>query len=127
MKILNLTQHKATTEQRDLGVVDLEGEVLHQLVECLTFDSCPDDVDISARVVGLVTIATCYQDLIGADAAMIGGAPWLMGPLAEALLHEGVQPLFAFSVRESEEVFQPDGSVRKVAVFRHKGWVAPRL
>ena len=35
----------------------------------------------------------------------------------------GIQPVFAFSVRETEEQKQADGSVRKVAVFRHAGFV----
>ena len=30
--------------------------------------------------------------------------------------------LYAFSKRESVDLPQPDGSIRKVAVFRHEGW-----
>ena len=55
--------------------------------------------------------------------AMIGGAPWMMSALEGALLDAGVQPVYAFSVRESVEQVQPDGSVRKVNVFRHVGFV----
>ena len=55
--------------------------------------------------------------------AMIGGALWLMAPLAAALREQGIEAVFAFSVRETEEQKQADGSVRKVAVFRHAGFV----
>ena len=56
---------------------------------------------------------------------MIGGAPWLMGTLETKLREYGIQPMYAFSRRESVEQKQPDGSVRKVNVFRHAGWVKP--
>lgn len=61
----------------------------------------------------------------GCPAAMVGGAPYFMAPLERLLLAGGIKPLYAFSRRESVEQTQPDGSVRKVAVFRHVGWVAP--
>ena len=55
-------------------------------------------------------------------AFMIGGALWLMKPLIEELENIGT-PLFAFTKRMVEEVKQSDGSVKKVAVFKHEGFV----
>ena len=55
---------------------------------------------------------------------MIGGAPFLMGPLEAALLKDNRVPVYAFSVRESVEAPQADGSVRKANVFRHGGFVS---
>ena len=55
--------------------------------------------------------------------AMIGGAPFLMATLADELAKASIYALFAFSTRESVEQVQPDGSVRKTAVFRHQGFV----
>jgi hypothetical protein len=46
-----------------------------------------------------------------------------MAPLAAELRGRGIEPVFAFSVRETGEQKKPDGSVRKVAVFRHTGFV----
>jgi hypothetical protein len=54
---------------------------------------------------------------------MLGGAPYLMGALEKAVRECGFTPVYAFSQRESEEITQPDGSVRKVQVFRHCGFV----
>ena len=46
-----------------------------------------------------------------------------MADLAKELRLRSIEPVFAFSVRETEEKVQPDGSVKKVAIFRHAGFV----
>ena len=56
--------------------------------------------------------------------AMIGGAPFLMGPLERALISRGIFPAYAFSRREVVEKATADGEVTKTAVFRHEGFVA---
>jgi hypothetical protein len=56
---------------------------------------------------------------------MIGGAPFFMEPLSRALRDAGYKPIFAFSRRESVERTMPDGTVQKVAIFRHLGFVEP--
>ena len=112
--IINLTQHTATIEQ---GVFEPQDKKLCQGL--LTFEEIPTIAEISCRAKALAEIAT--QE--GADAAMIGGAPFFMGALQNALIEMGVKPLFAFSRRESVDQTQEDGSVRKVTVFRHLGFV----
>lgn len=125
--IINLTQHTATPEQIAEGVVDLRGDGLFALRDALTFDSLPTAEEIHRRAEYIADLAVHNglgeEDDPFPDAAMIGGAPYLMGPLAAELRRHGIRPLFAFSVRETEEQPQPDGSVRKVAVFRHVGFV----
>lgn len=113
--IINLTQHNGTPEQ---GVTEPANKALVQ--ELLTFDALPSASGIRGRAEALASIA--MQS--GADSAMIGGAPYLMSALESALLDAGIKPLYAFSVRESVDQVQPDGSTHKVAVFRHAGWVA---
>ena len=54
--------------------------------------------------------------------AMIGGAPYLMGPLESALKAEGIIPMYAYSERVGEEFSKPDGSVEKRFVFKHLGF-----
>lgn len=117
MRIINLTQHPATPEQIAAGVEDLRGPALEALRKYLTFDALPTRADIEAAAEAVAAMAIEYE------AAMIGGAPWLMAPLEAALRRYGVRPLYAFSRREAVEEVQPDGSVRKVAVFRHVGFV----
>jgi hypothetical protein len=55
---------------------------------------------------------------------MIGGAPYLMGPLVAALKAVDVQPLFSFTERKSVERVGLDGSVVKTSVFAHVAWIA---
>jgi len=128
MTIINLTQHPATSDQIAAGVVDLAGDELVGLKDALTFVELPTAQEIRDRA---IYIAGCAEfNNLGDDGedwfpsqAMIGGALWLMAPLAAELRSRGIKPVFAFSVRETEEQVQPDGSVRKVAFFRHAGFV----
>lgn len=119
MKIINLTQHAATPEQKAEGVIDItDPEERKTLSECLHFDSVPDTEELNMRAEALADLACTSLGY-----AMIGGAPYLMASLELALLKRGIQAAYAFSKRESVEEAQPDGSVRKTAVFRHLGFV----
>jgi len=120
MTIINLTQHAATAEQLAAGVFDVPNEgARRELLMQLTFNDLPEDGEIVERAEALASIAGAF----GARAAMIGGAPYLMSALERELREGGITPLYAFSRRESVEEKLPDGSVRKVAVFRHLGFV----
>lgn len=119
MKIVNLTQHDPTPEQARAGVVDLATAQRAVLRGLLTFDTLPAAPEITRRAAAIADLATGY------GSAMIGGVPFLMSALEHALRARDVQPLYAFSERISTEEAQPDGSVRKVQIFRHQGFVAP--
>lgn len=115
--IINLTQHPATPEQEWDGVFEPQDK---DSVKCLlTFDTIPNKGVIYMRAVQLASIASES----GAKFAMIGGAPYLMSPLEEALKREGITPLYSFSERESIEETLPSGEVIKKSVFRHKGFI----
>jgi len=127
--IVNLTQHAATAEQIAAGVVDLPAPEREALAALLTFDALPTRQELEDRAADIAELAA-YNGLGGDDAdsplaaaAMIGGAPYLMPALEKALRAVCVTPLYAFSLRESIEQVQSDGSVRKVNVFRHAGFV----
>jgi hypothetical protein len=119
MPILNLTQHPATPAQRDAGVVDLEGEDLAILKKLLTFEECPDKHEIRQRAEEIALFALQPQT----DAAMIGGAPYLMAPLEKCLKGLGKKPLYAFTRRMTIERPGTDGSVIKETVFVHTGFI----
>jgi len=139
MATMNLTQHATTSDQLAAGVFDLPAAVRAEMQALLTFGELPDEQEIRARaelIAGLAAMHASAEDraddaglLPDGDAggfalcAMIGGALWLMAPLAAALREQGIDPVFAFSIRETEEQKQSDGSVRKVNVFRHAGFV----
>lgn len=114
MRVINLTQHPATPEQISEGVIEpSEKEAVRRL---LTFDEIPSKVDIEERAAALAEIASGYE------AAMIGGAPYLMGALETALIKKGVSPLYSYTKRISVEKME-DGVVVKTNVFKHAGWV----
>ncbi|HPT82205.1 MAG TPA: hypothetical protein PLI46_13685, partial [Methanosarcina thermophila] len=128
--ILNLTQHITTDEQKAQLVVEprMTKEKIRKL---LTFEEIPTKEEIEARAKELARIAVSEASMYTGDTdneiwitrVMIGGAPYLMGALEKALRECGFTPVYAFSKRESEEIPQPDGSVKKIQVFRHIGFV----
>ena len=119
MKILNLTQHKSTTDQQKDHVYDLKGARLEQLKDLLTFDEIPTEYVLWDRADKIAALA----EQEGAKSAMIGGAPYFMPWLERALLRRGINIKYAFSKRESQDVHLEDGTVRKQQVFRHIGFV----
>ena len=122
--IINLTQHAASADQIAVGVVDLPQDRQEVLKKLLTFSAPPSPEEIWERARLIAELAPDAPEYYQPNPhVMIGGALWLMGPLAEVLQEQGITPLFAFSVRDTEEQTQADGSVRKVAVFRHAGWI----
>lgn len=120
MKIANLTQHAATEAQVEDGVYALSSGKDQELKKLLTFTALPSRVEVSARAEAIALLAVES----GADAAMIGGAPYLMAPLEQALRERGIAPLYAYSERRSVESTDPaTGEVTKTNVFVHLGFV----
>jgi hypothetical protein len=113
MKILNLTQHVASKEQIEAGVVEPQNKKAVQ--GFLTFVAIPTKEDIGTRAHLLAEVAKEH----GHPYAMIGGAPYLMSALEGALRKVGVEPLYSFTERVSIEETQADGSVKKTSAFKH--------
>ncbi len=117
MSTLNLTQHLASEPQIQAGVVEPKDKAAVQAL--LTFTELPSQQTLLQRASALATLAKESD----CQSAMIGGAPYFMGHLEQALRGVGVRPLYAYSERRSVDNVQEDGSVRKVAVFVHLGFV----
>jgi hypothetical protein len=128
--ILNLTQHVSTDEQKAQLVVEPR-MTKAKIQKLLTFEEIPTKEEIESRATKLAEIAVSEASMYAGETdnvvwitrVMLGGAPYLMGALEKAVRECGFTPVYAFSQRESEEITQPDGSVRKVQVFRHCGFV----
>jgi hypothetical protein len=110
--IINLTQHAASAEQVEDGVVEPTNKAAVQ--SAITFDAIPTVEEMAQRAGFLANIAKES----GAKKAMIGGAPFFMSALERALIGSGITPVYAFSIRESVE---KDGV--KTSVFKHAGFV----
>lgn len=130
-KIINLTQHAGSEEQKQAGLIDLPDEAKKELSELLTFSSLPSQEEIINRAIQITELALKEKVFIfgGGEnngeniSVMIGGALYLMAPLERKLKEYGFTPIYAFSQRESIEKTLPDGSVQKTAVFKHCGFV----
>ncbi len=119
MNILNLTQHDATPDQLAAGVVEpAEGDKV-RIRQLLTFEQLPEGDELKTRAYALGIIAACT----GADAVLIGGAPYFMVPLEAAMKYRGLKAFYAFSLRESAEAPDGEGGVRKTQVFKHAGFI----
>ena len=117
MAILNLTQHAATADQVADGVVEPTDKAAVQAL--LTFEEMPQYLDVCRRAAALAEMAK----VSGFTSVMIGGAPFFMAPLETALESLLITPYYSFTRRESVDVPQGDGSVKKTQVFKHVGFV----
>lgn len=137
--VLNFTQHAWSNDQRveleskGFEVVDMDTAVVARVKELLTFDTLPTREEIYRRADELAAIAKSFisrndEGLRNNDVGlcMIGGAPYFQSALEFALLEVGINPIYAFSQRVSEEVTKEDGTVEKRNVFRHEGFVFPQ-
>lgn len=116
-KVLNLTMHPASPEQKEEGVVEPANKA--EVKALLNFEDLPPREEVAKRADALV--ALCVEG--GFEAAMVGGAPFLMHALHERLVAAGVEPQYAFSKRESVEHVNEEGEVVKRSVFKHLGFV----
>jgi len=118
MLVLNLTQHTASAEQLEDGVVELTEKDRITVKKLLTFNTLPTQQDVTNRAKAIASIANTYAVYF----AMIGGAPYLMAELEIALWNTNLTPLYAFSKRVSSEKIV-NGKTIKVNEFKHLGFV----
>ena len=117
--IYNFTQHEPTPEQVIAGVINLPDDQRETMVKLLSFNDFPYIGDIQRRANHLSSIAFA----IGAEAVMIGGAPYLMPALELAMSKYGIKVLYSFSQRVSNEYTDSLGNVVKTNSFKHIGFV----
>ena len=134
--IINLTQHIATDVQKEFGVIEPRDKASIQ--ELLTFNSVPTSSSIKSVALALAEVAKeevenalrlqgvseeDMSDHVCGVEVMVGGAPYLMGPLEEALKDKLMVPVYSFSERVSMEDIGEDGYTFKYNVFRHIGFI----
>lgn len=119
MLLINLTQHTLTAEQKQ-GAVEVGNDVRDEVVKLITFNGLPTAGEIKGNASRLAGICRDMH----ASHAVIGGAPYFMGPLEQALRRVGVTPLYAFTERVAVEVTDPvTGEVTKTSKFNFAGWI----
>jgi len=125
-KIINLTQHSATAEQKADGIFDIEPSVFEEVFRpLLNFSERPSAQEVRIRARQIVQAlndyltrnTNCYTTHV-----MIGGAPFLMADLEEELRRSQFVPCYAFSKRQSVEVVFEDKVIKK-SVFKYEGLI----
>jgi len=119
--IINLTQHKATQDQLNAGVVDMAIDNQKLLQTLLTFDNMPNENLLRSRAYHIASLVKNHYEAY--TQAIIGGAPFFMRYLESALRTIDVKPLYAFSKRITVETVGPDGQALKTSVFKHEGFL----
>lgn len=123
MLLINLTQHTLTAEQLQ-GSVEVGTDVRDEVIKLITFNGLPTAGEIKGNASRLAEICRDMH----ASHAVIGGAPYFMGPLEQALRRVGVTPLYAFTERVAVEVTNPEtGEVTKTSKFNFAGWIEGAL
>lgn len=138
--ILNLTQHMATTEQEEQGLVNVQDidklrEILTVNEEVLVSEEATIRYIIDAKVTELINtfvfplLVERATEVCGSSANRIGGAfelsvlvggmPTLVDALVKRLKEFGCVPMYALSGRVSSAFINEDGSVSKITVFKH--------
>lgn len=119
MILINLTQHNLTQEQLK-DAVEVGNDVRDEVVKLITFNGLPTAGKIKDNASRLAEICRDMH----ASHAVIGGAPYFMGPLEQALRKAGIVPLYAFTERVAVEVTDPNtGEVTKTSKFNFAGWI----
>lgn len=118
--MINLTQHLATPEQIQEGVIDLGSDFRKALIELLTFEDI-SETDVSQMRERAIKIADLVPEFEAS--ALIGGALYFMPYLIKALKENGVVPYYSFTKRDTIEKIV-NGTVIKTAIFKHVGFVS---
>lgn len=126
--IINLTHHQPSVEQIAAGVfTSVNNDRVQRLLD---FHEMPNAALLKERARSLAELASREFDELGVPTAdrkaMVGSAPYFAAPLEAALLDAGIMPLYAYSVRDSVEEVQPDGTTIKINRFKHLGFIAAR-
>lgn len=123
--IFNLTQHNPTPEQIEAGVYNT---INHAEVQALiTFEDIPSFEEMTRRAYALLSLVDASANELDIErkdvSVMIGGAPFFMRILHKVMLRYGITVLYAFSKRVSVDHTNPDGTIEKISVFKHEGFV----
>ena len=120
--ILNLTQHNATKDQQDAGIIDMPVDFQTALKGLLTFPTQYTRADLEYRA---LQVHELVRDFCGTskevlEGVMIGGMPSFMPVLESVLISKGIKVGYACTERKSVDK-EVDGKIIKTAVFVHAG------
>jgi hypothetical protein len=123
-----MTQHRATASQLADRLVETDEEVKAEIAQLLTIEEYPSTEELESRAQHIAKLAVSCISRQTPDASegwsvMIGGAPYLMSHLEASLKAIDIEVCYAFTKRVAVEKAREDGTVEKLSVFKHGGYV----
>ena len=118
--LLWCSPHTPTSEQleslNEMGIIIFLKDIKPGLISRLM--NTPSDRN-NCRI--LADAISDVAEQYDAKIIQLGGSPLFL-VMASPIIGSG-RMVFADSERISEDIPQPDGSVKKISTFRHKGWI----
>ncbi|EGT5675663.1 hypothetical protein AGJ34_22100 [Cronobacter dublinensis subsp. dublinensis] len=101
-KFINLTTYLASDVQRELGVIDIDGNVAAALTEFLSFPSAPASGEMQAKAKAIADIAKNLCDKEGTINVLINAKSFFIPTLVFALQKKGLTPFYTFAHRSTK-------------------------
>ena len=111
-KILNLTRKRATQEQKNQGLVDLNEKDYINLCNLLEFKEPPDMDEVMRRAALIGTIGA--SKLADYDYALIEESPYMTPRLEYFLIEAEIIPVYSFNIESYTYNYLPDGTIQTI-------------
>lgn len=101
-KYVNLTTYLASNAQREMGVIDIDGNVVAALTELLSFPyvPLPGEMLEKANVIASIAINLCQKE--GTKSVLINAKSFFLPTLVSALQQNGITPYYTFAQRSTK-------------------------
>lgn len=96
---INLTTYLASDEQRELGVLDVDGYVASALTEYLSFHSAPKEGEMLEKATSIADIAFRLSIEYRTPCVLINAKSFFLPTLVSALQKKGLVPFYTFAQR----------------------------
>ncbi|PHM72206.1 hypothetical protein [Xenorhabdus sp. KJ12.1] len=100
-KFINLTTYLASNEQRDMGVIDVDGNVASALTEYLVFHSPPEKGEMLEKANVIADIASNLSIEHDTSNVLINAKSFFIPTLVAALQKRGLTPFITFAQRST--------------------------
>ncbi|MDG4696039.1 hypothetical protein P7V44_07275 [Providencia sp. CRE-3FA-0001] len=100
-KYINLTTYRASPSQRELGVIDINGNIASALSELLSFHSAPQKGEMLVKANSIADIAYNLSVENETPNVLINAKAFFIPTLVAALQSRGLVPFYTFAQRST--------------------------
>lgn len=117
---INLTTYLASNEQRELGVIDVDGNTASALAELLAFTSPPSPGDMKCKASEIALIAKNLSIYHRTNNVLINGKSFFLPTLVAELQKNGLNPFYTFA----QSSMSVSNGVVKNKTYKHKALIS---